>query len=267
MKWSCITAGLLSVMLSPPADAQVTPCSQRATMIWSLQFAAPLDQWLQNLPAYRIWGTQNLAARQDGPTNVLEVTYPKGSIDPATTTAPVGGAGFLYPLSTPLFSGCLTYEVGFDKGFDFVKGGKLPGLYGGNAPSGGADTSMGFSTRYMWRTSGAGEVYAYVPEKSGQYGESISPGACTFVPGQWQRLEQEVIVNHLGQKDGVLRVWVDGRLVVNRTDILYRVSNSVLVAGLMFSTFFGGHDLSWASPLRQIAFFRDFQFFGDAEVR
>ena len=87
------------------------------------------------------------------------------------------------------------------------------------------------------------------------------------MPGQWQRLDQEVIVNHLGQKDGVLRVWVDDRLVVNRTDVLYRVNENVLIAGLMFSTFFGGHDLSWASPKTQMASFRNFQFFGSAEAQ
>jgi hypothetical protein len=263
----CLAVVFVSMVFLPPADAQIGPCSQRTPLIWSLQFAAPVDQWLQSLPTYRVWGTQNLAVHQDGPTNVLEVTYPKGSIDPATATAPLGGAGFLYPASTPLSSGCLTYELEFARGFDFVKGGKLPGLYGCNAPSGGADTSKGFSTRYMWRTGGAGEVYAYVPDKSGIYGESISPGAWTFVPGQWQRLEQEVILNHVGKNDGVLRVWVDGRLLVNRTDILYRVNNYVFVTGLMFSTFFGGHDPSWASPKTQMASFRNFQFFGSAEAK
>jgi hypothetical protein len=268
MKIVCLAAiSLVNMIVLPPAGAQVAPCSQRMPMIWSLQFATPLNQWLEKLPAYRIWGTQNLAARQDGPKKILEVTYPKGSIDPATTTAPEGGAGFLYLASTPLFSGCLTYEVAFDKGFDFVKGGKLPGLSGGNAPSGGADTSLGFSTRYMWRTGGSGEVYAYLPGKSRKYGESIGRGAWTFVPGQWQRLEQEVVVNHIGQNDGVLRVWVDGRLLINRTDMLYRVNSNVLVTGLMFSTFFGGHDPSWASPKTQMALFRNFQFFGDAETQ
>ena len=100
---------------------------------------------------------------------------------------------------------------------------------------------------------------------SGQYGESISPGAWTFTPGRWQHLEQEVIVNHLGAFDGVLRVWVDGELVVNQNDMLYRVADNVLVAGLMFSTFFGGHDPSWASPRTQAGFFRNFQFFGTDE--
>jgi hypothetical protein len=263
VKIICLAAvGLVNMIVLGPVDAQVAPCSQRMPRIWTLQFAAPLDQWLEKLPAHRIWGSQNLAARQEGPTKVLEVTYPKDSIDPATTTAPKGGAGFVYPLSTSLFSGCLTYEVKFDQGFDFGKGGKLPGLYGGNAPSGGADTSLGFSTRYMWRKGSAGEVYAYVPDKEGKYGESIGRGAWSFVPGQWQRLEQEVVVNHIGRNDGVLRVWVDGKLLISRTDMLYRVDSNVLVTGLMFSTFFGGHDPSWASPKTQIALFRNFQFFG-----
>src|SRR6266550_5952323 len=267
MTTTLIAAGLAGVALSPCAEAQIIPCSQRGPLIWTLSFPqTSLPAWLRSLPAYRIWGTQNMAVQQEGSTKVLEVTYSKGSIDPATTTAPPGGAGFLYPSPASFFSGCLAYDVGFEPGFEFAKGGKLPGLYGGDAPSGGADTSRGFSTRYMWRTAGAGEVYAYVPEKTGVYGESISPGAWTFTPGQWQRLEQEVIVNHIGASDGVLRVWVDGTLVASRSDILYRVADNVLVAGLMFSTFFGGHDPSWASPRTQAAFFRDFQFFGSAAM-
>jgi hypothetical protein len=263
MKTTLFAAGLAGAMPSPSADAQIAPCSQRAPLIWTLSFPrTSLSGWLHGLPAYRMWGAQNLAVRQEDSTSVLEVTYPKGSIDPASTTAPIGGAGFIYPSPASFFSGCLAYDVGFEPGFDFAKGGKLPGLYGGDAPSGGADTSRGFSTRYMWRAGGAGEVYAYLPEKNGQYGESVSPGAWTFTPGQWHRLEQEVIVNQTGSRDGVLRVWVDGELVANRADILYRVNDDVLVAGLMFSTFFGGHDPSWASPRTQSAFFRNFQFFG-----
>src|SRR6516164_1828363 len=109
MKLVCLVViCFMNIIVLAPVDAQVAPCSQRMPIIRSLQFAAPLDQWLEKLPAYRIWGTQNLGLRQDGPKKVLGVTYPKGSIDPATTTVPEGGAGFLYPLPTPLFSGCLT---------------------------------------------------------------------------------------------------------------------------------------------------------------
>jgi hypothetical protein len=59
----------------------------------------------------------------------------------------------------------LTYQVRFPEGFDFVKGGKLPGLYGGTMHSGGdiPNGTNGFSTHYMWRTGEEGEVYAYLP--------------------------------------------------------------------------------------------------------
>ncbi len=56
----------------------------------------------------------------------------------------------------------VTYELAFDSGFDWVKGGKLPGLRGGlnsTGCSGGnqADGLSCFSTRLMWRRSGQGE--------------------------------------------------------------------------------------------------------------
>lgn len=56
----------------------------------------------------------------------------------------------------------LSYEVAFDSNFDFVKGGKLPGLRGGPEPDGcsgglAANGSNCFSSRLMWRTSGRGE--------------------------------------------------------------------------------------------------------------
>lgn len=61
----------------------------------------------------------------------------------------------------------VSYEVAFDEGFDWVKGGKLPGLRGGSANgcSGGsqADGSDCFSTRIMWRTDGEGEgAFSYL---------------------------------------------------------------------------------------------------------
>src|SRR3546814_13585034 len=48
---------------------------------------------------------------------------------------------------------CLHYRVRFPEDFDFNKGGKLPGLYAGEAPSGGEKVSGedGWSIRLMWR--------------------------------------------------------------------------------------------------------------------
>lgn len=92
--------------------------------------------------------------------SILQVFYPAGSVNPGND--PVGGADFY---ASPLNlddarSVTLEYSVFFPSGFQWVKGGKLPGLYGGHMTcSGGDDATTCFSTRLMWREDGAGELY------------------------------------------------------------------------------------------------------------
>ena len=91
---------------------------------------------------------------------VLQVTYPAGGLGP-------NGGMQSYSLwntsdGSAFNSMLLSYELAFDAGFDWVKGGKLPGLRGGPNPDGcsGGNEPNGtdcFSTRLMWRQNGAGE--------------------------------------------------------------------------------------------------------------
>lgn len=148
---------------------------------------------------------------------VLEVTYPAGSYSHDT-----GGAQFFatWNASGDAFqSAMLSYDVAFDAGFDWVKGGKLPGLRGGPNATGcsGGNQPNGsecFSARVMWRANAAGEgtrsifqamctfvesygwpVYAYIPtpndlcKQSGidcndDYGTSIQRGSFGFLAGR-----------------------------------------------------------------------------------
>ena len=76
-----------------------------------------------------------------------------------------GGAGFYMdgkiPITTEVW---LEYKIYFCSSFDFVKGGKLPGLYGGRHHCSGGDAATDcFSARLMWRRNGDGEVYMYIP--------------------------------------------------------------------------------------------------------
>lgn len=92
---------------------------------------------------------------------VLQVKYPKGAFGSETSGVQ------LYSLwnttdGSAFQSVLVTYEVAFDANFDFVKGGKLPGLRGGpdaDGCSGGAaaNGSNCFSTRLMWRKNAVGE--------------------------------------------------------------------------------------------------------------
>jgi len=207
-----------------------------------------------------VWGRGTMQPKPEGDGSGLLVRYPQGSVDPADKAAPQGGGGFLYRAPGQAQARCLAYRVRFSDGFDFARGGKLPGLYGGAAPRGcvAADLAAGFSARLMWRAGGAGELYLYAPDRTAHCGESIGRGSFHFTPGRWTRIAEEVVLNQPGQSDGVVRVWADGRLAVERRGLDLREQPQIGVDGLIFSTFFGGHGPDWASPRDQSAEFADF---------
>lgn len=194
--------------------------------------------------------------------HLLRVEYPAGSASPTVTRdsgAPAGGAQSYLHLPHPADVMTVSYSVRFPVGFRFAKGGKLPGLFGGDAGSGGHHQTAGFSTRFMWRAGGAGEVYAYLPNDKG-YGASLGRGRWTFVPGRWTKLTQRVALNAPGRSDGTVTVWANGRQVFSRGGLVLRNSAAVHVDGLFFSTFFGGGDKSWVSPTDQHVDFAGFGF-------
>jgi hypothetical protein len=193
----------------------------------------------------------------------LRVRYPAESasqLAAATSDTAHGGAQFYLPWhGGPANEAYLRYFVRFPMGFDFVKGGKLPGLYGGTVVSGRKipDGTNGFSTRYMWRTNGAGEVYAYLPT-SVAHGTSLGRGSWFWPTGVWTEVQQRVKLNTPGQADGEVRVWLNGTPVLTATGLTMRSDPGLQVDGLFFSTFFGGGDASWASPRDQYTDFAGF---------
>lgn len=212
------------------------------------------------------WGLENIKIIAD-PTGrfarVLRVTYPKGSASPTVARgddAPLGGAQFIADLGLPPRDALhLRYYVRFDESFKFVKGGKLPGLVGGSINSGRKipDCRNGFSTRFMWRRKGDGEVYAYLPT-SVDHGTSLGRGNWIFRPGTWHALEQEVVLNTPGRSDGCIRVWFEGKSVLEQGGLEFRNVEGLKIEGIFFSTFFGGGDLSWATSRTTFADFADF---------
>jgi hypothetical protein len=183
-----------------------------------------------------------------GHGRALEVLYPRGGVGPQQT-----GGQWLAQLP-PRDSYELEYRVRFDARFDWRRGGKLPGLAGGSVPVGGNFDPDGFSSRYMWRDNGQLVVYLYwagqasaARERGRQYGVDLACGV-TLERGRDYRLRQRVTLNTPGQADGVLEVWVDGRPVLKRTDLLFRDAPAKRwqIDRFFFSTFHGGNDPTWA---------------------
>ncbi|KAG0330086.1 hypothetical protein BG000_011831 [Podila horticola] len=93
------------------------------------------------------------------------------------------------PLAKQAFAGPesryvrLEYQMLFQPGFQWVKGGKLPGILSGSEQgcnagcSGGGSAENCFSTRMMWRADGEGELYLYAAKSV--YFPKEPPNTCT----------------------------------------------------------------------------------------
>jgi hypothetical protein len=175
----------------------------------------------------------------------LRVIYPKGAVG-----ASAGGA--LWRMRIGRFEELYcSYYVRFDPDFDFVKGGKLPGLAGGTANTGGVKPtgSDGWSARMMWRAGGEVVQYVYHADQPTIYGEDFRwnlGGRRVFRPGSWHRVEHRIVINSPGQRNGIVQGWFDGVLALDRRDVRFRDVDAFAIDSFLFSTFFGGSDSTWA---------------------
>ncbi|MCX7819878.1 MAG: hypothetical protein N2652_11845 [Kiritimatiellae bacterium] len=180
-----------------------------------------------------------------------KVTFAPGRIGPAD-----GGAGWRWPFTTHAWPAAeLEYRLFFEPRFQFVKGGKLPGLCGGprNVTGGRECTGYeGWSVRLMWRREGRGEAYVYHAAKAGEYGDSLPfPDDFRFPCGLPVDVRLSVEMNSPGQTNGRVRVWATDtagqlRLLVDRGDLLFTKDPAIGVDSILFETFHGGADESWA---------------------
>jgi hypothetical protein len=157
----------------------------------------------------------------------------------------------------------LDYEVNFESGWAWVKGGKLPGLVGGTHTSGCADiVKDGWSARFMWHESGGGHFYYYHQNRNSDCGDVINfSGSPTFKIGAWNRITEHVVVNTPGQSDGSAEAWLNGKKVVTKSGIKWRGSVAATVAmvdQVSLQTFYGGSTNDWAPSQTTHALFNGF---------
>ena len=187
----------------------------------------------------------------------LRVTYPEGSSSPTSARVegtPMGGAQFYLDASgSSSDHQFLRYFVRLSPDFDFVRGGLLPGLYGG-AATGAADGEPGLATRFGWTEDGRGQVYTYASAR-GAESEPLGAGSWSWPVDRWACVEQEVHLGRPGDSDGQIRVWLDDTEVWADDALQLRDTRALEIEGVFFSTFFGGSDATWATPRTQWADF------------
>lgn len=168
----------------------------------------------------------------------------------------------------------IKYNVYVPDDFDFVKGGKLPGvIWAGGA--GGRDWKRGGSARVMWRRGGLVVGYLYLSTTVGSYnGTPNNPmmraqssefqkavhhtnGAGLDVwrhdknplqlkRGQWNKIKMRVRLNQKDRHDGILSIRVNGNKKRVKGIKFVDDPKTLPLDGIQMSSWYGGGSSTYA---------------------
>lgn len=156
-----------------------------------------------------------------------------------------------YPLPKPGDEFTLNYDVLFEDGFQFTRGGKLHGL-GPTRPLSGGDPVRpdGWSARVVFRPQGEVQTYSYHQDMQGKFGEGgVRLQPFRFEIGRYYAVSLQVRVNTpAASSNGFVRLYLDGRLVEERENLRFRSQDgdSTRISRFLFSTFHGGSTPAFA---------------------
>lgn len=156
-----------------------------------------------------------------------------------------------YGLPQPLLEATLNFDVKFEAGFQFVRGGKLHGFFPENGIAGGNPIEPdGWSTKLMWGSGGSVANYTYHQDMEGTFGEggqSVVP--FRFEPDRYHAMSYHVKVNDPpSSSNGFFHVYIDGKLVTRQDNLRLRAvgGENTTIYQVTFNTFHGGQSTSWA---------------------
>ncbi len=179
--------------------------------------------------------------RKDGATPAaMEVRLSKGA------SGRQGGMGF--PWQPRALAGktaaCLTYQVFFPADFDFRRGGRLPGF--GSGPADAPQSQQVLVAVPAWSASGRSGAVLHVPP--GETTLIQAQADLNFARGRWVKVDQEVVLNTPKSADGVLRVWLDGELAIERKEMNYRATDKVTLSSVVADVHFTSSSAATDKP-------------------
>lgn len=144
----------------------------------------------------------------------------------------------------------LSYDVLFEDGFQFVRGGKLHGLGPDRRVTGGQDGHPeGWSARINFSGDGSLRSYIYAQDRPGRFGQSQVQRRIPMTTGTFYAVSMVLTMNTAPDRsDGSAVIYLDGEEVVRHANLRLRGSNarSAGITHLLFSTFHGGSNPDWA---------------------
>ena len=244
-----------------PGDGQQAPGSGYFNLYVDFQNRQPgpytetaLQEDFIDINWSRLDGRATIA--EEAGNKYLRIEYPAGQAGSRNS-----GASFVVNLPESQYCR-LDYLVRFEDGFDFSKGGKLPGLTSGGSQWTGfrvPSNGEGWSARFMWRgdktpdwsndynrSDAALFLYLYWMNQQNSYGDYITLNY-TVVPGVWYKISQEIYVGTAGQANAYIIVYINDTMLLNMSNIQLRGDGQrAYIDSFYFSTFFGGSSSNWA---------------------
>lgn len=194
---------------------------------------------------------------------VLKVLHKSASSCAKITPHNIGGLQFFNNFRDKYNNLSLEYSVKFQDGFRFCRGGRLPGLYGGEiisetqVPNG----TNGFLSKLGWTSNGFGELILNLPPVNGQNSWYYTGGNWRFTPGKWHTIKQELYLNNKDDKNGYARITFDGKEVILINDLYFRASNDIKIKGFAFTNYYGESDPLATCPADTFIEFSYFKIF------
>ena len=176
---------------------------------------------------------------------VLEVRIAKGTGSGFNTTIPRGGISFQwspFEMSEQApQSACLSYHVFLPEDFQFAGTGSLPSLFVGRDfdPRGETMKGGGSAARVGWLRDGRATVSLQYASKDGWVNPEIVATNTQWPLGRWVAVEQEVILNSIGKRDGIVRLWFDGQFAGESKGVALRNKSDLSLGGVLADVQYG----------------------------
>lgn len=201
-----------------------------------------------NRTAYVDYSIDMVKDSDPGRNKAMRGNFAKGSHS-ITYSIPYGFcfySHFSEEIANQLEEVYFSYDIKFKDGFDWVHGGKMPGLKGGEVNSGEYVTvNDGFSARPMWSDGGQIVMYLYHQDMKGKYGDSWGWGDFTFATNKWYNITIRVVLNSVSNgvasNNGIVEGFVDGKLLFQRSNMKFRSLESIKIDRMSIDSFFGGN--------------------------
>lgn len=200
---------------------------------------------LQSRASSQDWGLLEklkVSRDSDAPApSIFEVSLKKDDVFGVFNKT--GGAGFPWQPSrfVEATSVCISYYVQLSDDFEFSAEGILPGVASKQVlvrdetdDYDEGELVRKFRAHLAWTSSGRIRFIAYDPTSTSDADMLTLDTRTNLLPGQWHKIEQEIIMNDEGRGNGKVRLWLDGDIIIDNPAVVLTRKMSVKIDSALY---------------------------------